>query len=576
MIIFKTITIKNFLSFGNSPITIDLCSTKKTLVVGKNGSGKTTIPQAICYALFNKTYRKVNLSQLVNSINQKDCVVELTFSINNDNYRIIRGQKPTLFELYKNDTLITSDKDYQKTLENIILKTDYNTFSSVVTIGGKNYTTFMNLKKGDRRKIIESLLDIDIFSVMNVVTKLSIVDLNEQVKEHQIIINQLNSEIKILNDIIQNQTKNHKELQEQHDNKINKLLYNLKELDDKITITTVKKQQLSDSIGCDVDSLYNTFITHYNTLYSLISNKDNILNELYNKKKFYQTNSLCPVCSQSLTDIFKEDRITAIEVNIEKKIKYYNDNEYKLKELKQTLQQLEGERKQLKELKDILYNYNNDKNRITNLITELNNSFNNTIEKTYNITQYNDSLSDKKMQLSASLSKKETVKEELMYYEFCHNLLKDEGIKTLIIKEYLPIINQLINKYLKQMELFIDFSFDENFDEVIQSHNKTTFSYESFSDGQKLKIDLALLFTWREISCLKNSLQMNLLFLDEMFDSSLDTQNTELAIQTLKLFVNDSSNIFIISHKLDLFSDSVDRILSCSNVNNFTSIKEIN
>ena len=572
MITFKKVRIKNFLSFGNTPIEIILNKHQRTLIKGENGSGKSSIAQAICYGLFNKTYRKVNLPQLINSINVKDCLVEIEFSIHQQEFLVRRGQKPNIFEIFQNGVLLSSDKDYQKTFEETILKTDFNTFSSVVVIGGRNYTTFMNLKKAERRKIIESLLEIDIFSLMNIVTKMMIVEITTQIREEKLLEGSLLSEIDLLKKIVRESQVGLSETKKTHEEKIIKLSSSLKELENSLSDVIKEEQEISKELG-DISFYFKEFNKKQTELSLILNQKNGSLSSLDKKLKFYKDNISCPTCSQEIPESLRKEHCDKLQDSLTKKQQYFNQIEKNLLEVKTHIKELDQSKQHIFSLQQKQSELKAEQSKIISILEQLEDSFSNTIQKTVDISLYEHQLKEKQHRLKNFKENIKKKKEELIYLEFCQELLKDDGIKTLIIKEYLPVINKLVNHYLSEMGLNIDFRFDEFFNEEIYSLNRDNFSYESFSDGQKLKIDLALLFTWREISCIKNSLKMNLLFLDEIFDSSLDSQNTELAIQTLEGF-SQHSNVFIISHKVDLFSSVVDKIYSCSLINNFTFLTE--
>jgi len=572
MITFKTIRIKNFLSFGNVPTELRLDQHQRTLIMGENGSGKSSIAQALCYGLFNKTYRKVNLPQLINSINEKECLVEIEFSIHHQDFLVRRGQKPNIFEIYQNGKLLSNDKDFQRTFEETILKTDFNTFSSVVVIGGRNYTTFMNLKRADRRKIIESLLDIDVFSLMNVVAKLMIVETNTLLRDQKVLESSLHSEVEILEKIVKDAQEGLEETNKQHQEKISRLMGSLQEIECSLETLIEEEQTLLKEIG-DVSYYILQFNQKYNELSLILNKRNSSLSSLFKKLKFYEENISCPTCFQEIPDSLRIKECEKIKDDISKKELYFKEKENHLYETKIHLDELNQSKEHLLLLQRKQSELKNERNKIKTVLEQLEDSFNSTIKKTVDTSLYIYTLKEKKDQLKEYRVTTKKKKDELIYLEFCQELLKDDGIKTLIIKEYLPLINKWVNHYLSEMGMTIGFQFDEFFNEEICSLNKELFSYESFSDGQKLKIDLALLFTWREISCIKNSLKMNLLFLDEIFDSSLDLQNTELAIQTLESF-SQHANVFIISHKTELFSSVVDKIYSCSLINNFTLLTE--
>ena len=576
MLIFEELSIKNFLSFGHIPTIFKLNTHKKTLICGENGSGKTTIINALSFVLFGKTARKANLPQLLNTINNKDCLVEVKFKSGVNNYLVKRGLKPNLFEIYINDFTKpieqTDKKDYQKYLEDYILKTDYKTFISVVMIGGKNYSSFLNQPKADRRQLIESLLDIDIFSLMNKVSKEKLDEIDQQNKIYNDNISYYNKEIELIKNSIEKIKSILYRNKEEENEKINNIEYYINNIDNEIQLINNNIDNIYNQFG-NIELVEKQFNKKRNELLQLESNYNKELLELNKNNKFYSNNNSCPTCKQDINNDIKDKVINTNNNTI-----YYIQK--KQNKLQSSLLELDSLYKEIKESL-ILYNkYIQEKDKLLysknnylNVLSELKKSFDENKNQT-ELIELENSLVNKLEELNKITLEFISIKEEYDYYNFCLSLLKDDGIKSLIIKEYLPQINTLINLYLEQLDLFIGFEFDEFFNETIKSRYRDTFSYESFSDGQKMKIDIALLFTWREISQRKNSLNLNILFCDELFDQSLDPASTELAIKLLNVLPQDIS-CFIISHKAELFENRVDRIWKAELLNNFSLIHEI-
>ena len=568
MIFFKSIKFKNFLSTGNYFTEINLCNSTNTLVVGTNGAGKSTLLDALCFVLFGKPFRAINKPQLINSINQKDCVVECEFDIGNKKFKIIRGIKPNIFQIYVDGEMLNQDaavKDYQEHLEKFILKLNYKSFTQIVILGSASFVPFMQLSAADRRAIIEDLLDIQIFSTMNGLLrdKHSINKESVQSNKHEL-------------DLCSNQHK----LVEEHTEKIKK---NTDEL-------IVSKELEVANVWLEID-LVQTEINSMNTAISalqkeiedksIVNDKLKKLNQFetqietnlskYRKDvNFFLNNDDCPTCRQSIQLEFKENQITDLNDKVEK--------------CTHGLTKLES---------DILVQQNrlNDITKISNAIQvkwvavasnnstiiELNKYIGKLQKEIGVLSSSKEDLSSEtnkllalKTQLEQLESKKKLLIEEKTYLEAASLLLKDTGIKTKIIKQYLPIINKLVNKYLASLDFFVNFNLDESFKETIKSRHRDEFSYASFSEGEKQRIDMALMLTWRAVAKLKNSTNTNLLILDEVFDSSLDNNGTEYLMTILQML--EDVNLFVISHKGDILQDKFRNLIRFEKVNNFSRI----
>ena len=572
MIYFREVTFRNFGSFGNYDTTIALDRHRMTLVSGKNGHGKSfALLDSITFALFGKPFRKINLPQLVNSINERDCVVEITFDIGDNNYKVVRGIKPKKFEIYKNGDLLDQTakaKDYQKMLEEQILKMNYKSFTQVVILGSSSFVPFMQLNAADRREIIEDILDINVFSVMNTLLKSKVASSKELIKDLDYKIDLIKEKIEVQREYI-------KTLNERSAQSVGK---NKKEIEN--------SEKLIDTLLEEIDSLRNRADEKLEDgkeakkLESKLTKMDTIRGQLErNLKKieeeieFFDKNHQCPTCHQSLDKSTPE-----IKEHLEKR-------EGKLGEIESALDKLSSDydsiRKQCKKIDEI----NREVSELSSEISEKQSSVNASnryikklreeIEDIESDNTEVDEVNDKLKQFDKDRSEFEDDRKEITedrhYYEIASILLRDSGIKAKIIKHYLPIINKLINKFLTSMDFFAKFTLDEEFNETIKSRHRDDFSYMSFSEGEKLRIDLALLLTWREIARIKNSANTNLLILDEVFDSSLDAVGTEEFLKLLHA-VGNSAHVYVISHKADSLADKFQNSMSFQKQNNFSKL----
>jgi len=565
---FKAVRYRNFLSTGAQFTEIKLDRSPTTLIVGENGAGKSTILDAICYVLFNKPFRNINKPQLVNSINQKQMVVEIDFNVGPKQYKIVRGAKPTVFEIYLNGDLVNQvadSRDYQQYLEEHVLKLNYKSFTQIVILGSASFTPFMQLPAGHRREIIEDLLDIKIFSYMNDVLK-------EKHNENKNNITLLENNIQLGKSKAKLQQGYIETLENDKLEKVNLLTAEIEKCNEKIQvlIDTRDKQQ---SI---IDNLKNS-ITDLDANTSKESKLKAILDKLKLKKKdsikeinFYKDNDTCPTCSQTLDEEFKVQAVHSHEEKL-------NELAAAIEQIENQILDVESRLEQINEIKnEIIANQNLINKTSSDIITEqsLIGRMNKEIEQCRTNTG---NIDDEKLKLKEIA--KEVVKlneekaaaaEERQYLNMAEILLKDTGIKTKIIKQYLPLINKLVNKFLQSMDFFVSFELNESFNETIKSRHRDEFSYASFSEGEKAKIDLALLFTWRTIARMKNSTNTNLLLLDEVFDGSLDLNGTDYVMNILNT-IGEESNIFVISHKDALF-DKFRSVIRFVKKNNFSTI----
>jgi len=569
MIKFEKVRWKNILSTGNVFTEIDLCRSTNTLIIGSNGAGKSTILDALCFGLFGKPFRKINKPNLLNSINQSHGVVEVEFTIGKKSYKVVRGIKPNLFEIYCNNDLLNQDsksKDYQEQLEKSILKLNFKSFTQVVILGSASFVPFMQLSPADRRAIIEDLLDIQIFSSMNSILKEKTSTLKETTTKNKYNIDLTEEKIEL-------QKQNIEEYKKHNDFEIKKKEEEISESEKEIE--TCEKDIVN--LQSDIETLLKTIedktptekkISKLNQLESKMD--DNIKK---NKKdiSFYEQNDNCPTCKQGIGEEFRNNQISEIEKKIDTQQKG-------LEQIKKEIDKLDNRIKEIQDINSEIYKHNNEiiKNNSTiktlnEFIKKLKKQISELSNKKNNLEDDNLKLKKLKEELETLLVEQQELTVEKQYYEYASVLLKDNGIKTKIIKQYLPIMNKLINKYLTAMDFFVNFNIDENFEETIKSRHRDEFSYDNFSEGEKMRIDLALLFTWRQIAKLKNSTNTNLLILDEIFDSSLDSVGTE---EFLKLMgeMGSETNIFVISHKGDQLFDKFRSVIRFQKKNNFSEV----
>ena len=570
MILFQKVRWKNFISTGAYFTEINFTKSPNTLIIGQNGAGKSTILDALCFALFGKPFRKINKPQLVNSINQKDCLVEVEFEIGTKKYKIVRGIKPNKFEIYCNSVLLNQDaaaKDYQKVLEENILKLNYKSFTQVVILGSASFVPFMQLSAADRRAIIEDLLDIQIFSTMNTVVK----DKSSGLKD---TITKVKYDISLSEQKIEFQKQNIEDHKKHNAGEIEKRQVELGKSQDQIEKITKDNLLISKHVAVLTTRIGDNKEKLDKKAKGLFQIQGKIQTNIKKNEKdieFYEHNDNCPTCKQSLDTDFKQQQV-------EERTNKLNTQKTGLTEIEVELKKVTAEMTAITKLIEHISEHNSEITKNNSTISAIN-GFMTKLKKEISElsvkveTSENDNVKLKELNKELDDFRKvyESSLVEKQYLEFASSLLKDGGIKTKIIKQYLPIMNKLINKYLTAMDFFVNFNINENFEETIKSRHRDEFSYANFSEGEKMRIDLALLFTWRQIAKLKNSTNTNLLILDEVFDSSLDTVGTEEFLKLIHEMGKDT-NVFVISHKGDQLFDKFRSVIKFEKKGNFSRI----
>jgi DNA repair exonuclease SbcCD ATPase subunit len=571
MITFETIRWKNFLSTGDQWTEIDFCESPSTLIVGSNGAGKSTMLDALCFGLFGKAFRKINKPQLVNSINEKACKVEVVFSIGKDEYRVFRGIKPNAFELYKNHKLVDQDaatKDTQKYLEQSVLKLNYKSFTQVVILGSSTFVPFMQLTAAHRREVIEDLLDINIFSNMNSLLKDRIRNAQNQNTDCGHMLRLAEGKVYAQGKLIDSLREVNKNRQEEKQNKYDENLSFIKKVYEDKYIVEKDIEDTESKIG-DYDAAAKTLTS----LRQGQSDKKSELKIISKELKFFKGHDVCPTCTQHIDSTFKESQMNSLTQSgktVAEEIVQFNAD---VLEASQIVSDISEQSLKLKELTSNLSALDRDYVRLEFENLRIQEDITKLQQSTPNIDKEQTHFDILKEEYAKTKSDCAFVSQQLDEYQVVASLLKDSGIKSQIIKKYIPIFNQLINKYLQSMDFFVNFTLDEEFNEVIKSRFRDEFSYASFSEGEKQKIDLALLFTWREVARMKNSVATNLLILDEVFDSSLDSSGTAELLQILRSLGNNT-NLFVISHKGDILVDKFLRTLKFEKVNEFSKMSD--
>lgn len=568
MITFRYIRWKNFLSTGNYFSEIKLDSFSNTLIVGQNGSGKSTMLDALCFSLFGKPFRNINKPQLINTINQKDCIVEVAFDTSNKKYRIIRGIKPNIFEIYQDGKLLNQDaasKDYQEFLEKFILKLNYKSFTQIVILGSASFVPFMQLSAADRRSIIEDLLDIQIFSTMNVLVKEKLSTNKETITNKKYSIDLVEQKYEI-------QKKHIDELRQNNEEKIKEYQEEINTNKETIFSLTADNKSLQEKVEEyeTVVGVYEEIQQKVGKLTKLETQIESLISKNSKDIEFFQKHDNCPTCKQTIDSVFKSNEINSLQNKIVDCEKGLNDLEKKVKVEQDRLNKIAKMQKELQQLQVKIATNETSIQEINKYIEKLNKQILQLVDCETVTEKENNILSELEQELSVHKKELEKLLVEKTYFEFANTLLKDTGIKTKIVKQYLPIINKMVNKYLSALDFFVNFNLDESFKETIKSRHRDEFSYDSFSEGEKQRIDMALMLTWRAVAKLKNSANTNLLILDEIFDSSLDSNGTEYLMNILHMLEN--VNLFVISHKGDILQDKFKNVIKFEKAKNFSSI----
>jgi DNA repair exonuclease SbcCD ATPase subunit len=571
MIIFKKIRYRNFLSTGNSFTEINFQKSNTNLIIGTNGAGKSTLLDALTFVLFNKPFRKINKPQLINTTNDRDCLVEIEFEINSRQYLVRRGIKPTVFDIAVNGVEMhreADDRAMQRILEDNILKVNYKSFTQIVILGSSNFVPFMQLTTAHRREVIEDLLDIRIFSLMNNILKDKIRTQKEQIKSLELKKETLKEKMKMQQNFID-------ELENRGNANINSNQEKIGKLDQEISIHMNENITLEKDIKKytkEQEKLINSSdkLVKLNNLKGKLSQK---VSAITKEHKFFTENTVCPTCTQDIEESFRLNKIEDVQ-NTAKELKTgYEELENAIK--------FEQERERQfttlsKEITKVTHGISQNNTRITlnqRQIRDLENEIQTIAENLANRNTEHEKLDEFKTNLHKTIENLADNKQEIVYHDFAYSLLRDDGVKTKIIKKYLPFINQQVNRYLQMMDFYINLHLDEEFKETVKSPIHEDFSYSSFSEGEKMRIDLSLLFTWREVARVKNSVNTNLLIMDEVFDSSLDGFGTEEFLKIIRYVIQDA-NIFVISHKSDM-EDKFETVLKFDKKSGFSYKIEI-
>jgi DNA repair exonuclease SbcCD ATPase subunit len=568
MINFKKIRYKNFLSTGNHFTEIDFQQHHTNLIIGTNGAGKSTMLDALTFGLFNKPFRKINKPQLVNTTNERECVVEIEFSVNNKEYLVRRGIKPNVFDIEVNGVPLhkeADDRSNQRILEENILKVNYKSFTQIVILGSSTFVPFMQLTTSNRREVIEDLLDIRIFSAMNGLIKDQIRVRRDQVKSLELKKDTLKDKMKMQQNFIE-------ELENRGNANINANKEKITNLDSEVGDFMELNEGLEGNIQTlqvNLDELQGAGdkLVKLNNLKGKLSQK---VSTITKEHKFFTENTVCPTCTQEIEEEFRVNRIS----DAQNKAKELKDG---YAELEKTIKSEQERERQFialsQEITKLTHGISQNNTRISlnqRQIRDLEHEIQTIASNLQNRNTEHEKLEEFRENLQKTIEDLSDKKQEIVHYDFAYSLLKDDGVKTKIIKKYLPFINQQVNRYLQMMDFYINFKLDGEFNETVESPIHEHFSYSSFSEGEKMRIDLSLLFTWREVARLKNSVNTNLLIMDEVFDSSLDGFGTEEFLKIIRYVIKDA-NIFVISHKTDLH-DKFESVLKFDKVKGFSTM----
>ena len=568
MITFKKIRWKNFLSTGNQWTEIDFQKSATNLIIGTNGAGKSTMLDALTFSLFNKPFRKINKPQLINTTNERECVVEIEFNVNNKDYLVRRGIKPNVFDIEVNGVALhkeADDRANQRILEENILKVNYKSFTQIVILGSTNFVPFMQLNSANRREVIEDLLDIRIFSAMNNLLKDKMRNLKEQIKSTDLKKENYKDKVKMQKDFIE-------ELENRGNANIDSNKNKISKLDTELVVYMKDNAVIEEDIHKYTKEQEEVTgagdkLVKLNNLKGKLSQK---VGTITKEHKFFTENTVCPTCTQDIEEEFRLNRIADAQNKAKELQKGYQELEEAIVFEKERERQFIALSKEIIKLNNEISQNNTRISLNQRQIRDLEHEIQTITSNLQNRNTEHEKLDEYESNLQRIFEELTKRKEQMLHYEFSYSLLKDDGVKTKIIKKYLPFINQQVNRYLRMMDFYINFHLDEEFNETVKSPIHEDFSYSSFSEGEKMRIDLSLLFTWREVARLKNSVNTNLLIMDEVFDSSLDGFGTDEFLKIIRFVIKDA-NIFVISHKTDLH-DKFETVIKFDKVKGFSKV----
>ena len=568
MITFKKIRWKNFLSTGNQWTEIDFQKSATNLIIGTNGAGKSTMLDALTFSLFNKPFRKINKPQLINTTNERECVVEIEFNVNNKDYLVRRGIKPNVFDIEVNGVVLhkeADDRANQRILEENILKVNYKSFTQIVILGSTNFVPFMQLNSANRREVIEDLLDIRIFSAMNNLLKDKMRNLKEQIKSTDLKKENYKDKVKMQKDFIE-------ELENRGNANIDSNKNKISKLDTELVVYMKDNAVIEEDIHKYTKEQEEVTgagdkLVKLNNLKGKLSQK---VGTITKEHKFFTENTVCPTCTQDIEEEFRLNRIADAQNKAKDLQKGYQELEEAIAFEKERERQFIALSKEIIKLNNEISQNNTRISLNQRQIRDLEHEIQTITSNLQNRNTEHEKLDEYESNLQRIFEELTKRKEQMLHYEFSYSLLKDDGVKTKIIKKYLPFINQQVNRYLRMMDFYINFHLDEEFNETVKSPIHEDFSYSSFSEGEKMRIDLSLLFTWREVARLKNSVNTNLLIMDEVFDSSLDGFGTDEFLKIIRFVIRDA-NIFVISHKTDLH-DKFESVIKFDKVKGFSKM----